>query len=82
MLSSVLRSKRAVQANIEIMRTFVKLRVMLTSHREFAQRLNAKCSLHYIEIYHKLYGRDNHLCFQREILIIVCIEIYSPPSYT
>ncbi len=82
MLSSVLRSKRAVQANIEIMRTFVKLREMLTSHREFAQRLNAKCSLDCIKIYQKLYGQDNHLCFQREILIIACIETYSPPSYT
>ena len=40
MLSSVLRSKRAVQVNIEIMRTFVKLREMLTSHQELSQRLN------------------------------------------
>jgi predicted restriction endonuclease len=40
MLSSVLRIKRAVQVNIEIMRTFVKLREMLTSHQELSQRLN------------------------------------------
>jgi hypothetical protein len=39
MLSSVLRSKRAVQVNIEIMRTFVKLREMLTSHKDFARKL-------------------------------------------
>jgi len=32
MLSSILRSKRAVQVNIEIMRTFVKLRKILSSH--------------------------------------------------
>ena len=32
MLSSVLRSERAVQVNIAIMRTFVRLRVMLTSN--------------------------------------------------
>ncbi len=41
MLSSVLRSKRAVQVNIEIMRTFVKLRRMLATHEDFARKLNA-----------------------------------------
>ena len=33
MLSSVLNSKRAVQVNIEIMRTFVRLRQMLLSNK-------------------------------------------------
>ena len=32
MLSSVLRSKRAVQVNIQIMRTFTRLREMIRSH--------------------------------------------------
>jgi len=36
MLSSVLRSSRAVQVNIAIMRAFVSLREMLASHRELA----------------------------------------------
>jgi len=40
MLSSVLRSRRAVQVNIEIMRTFVKLRMMLASNRELAEKLD------------------------------------------
>jgi hypothetical protein len=40
MLSSVLRSERAVQVNIAIMRAFVKLREMLASHRDLARRLN------------------------------------------
>ena len=40
MLSTVLRSKRAVQVNIEIMRTFVKLRQMLSSNRELATKLD------------------------------------------
>ena len=39
MLSSVLRSKRAVQVNIQIMRTFVKLREILSTHKELAQKL-------------------------------------------
>ncbi len=41
MLSSVLRSKRAVQVNVEIMRTFVKLRRMLASHAQLSRKLNA-----------------------------------------
>ncbi|MBI1977493.1 MAG: ORF6N domain-containing protein [Candidatus Omnitrophica bacterium] len=40
MLSSVLRSKRAVRVNIEIMRAFVKLRQLLASHADLARKLN------------------------------------------
>ncbi len=40
MLSSVLRSKRAVAVNIEIMRAFVKLRQLLASNAELARRLD------------------------------------------
>jgi phage regulator Rha-like protein len=39
MLSSVLRSKRAVQVNIEIMRAFVKLRMILSTHVKLARKL-------------------------------------------
>ena len=39
MLSSVLKSKRAVQVNIEIMRTFVRLRKWLASHEALARKL-------------------------------------------
>jgi 16S rRNA G527 N7-methylase RsmG len=39
MLSSVLRSERAVQVNIAIMRAFVKLREILSTHKELAQKL-------------------------------------------
>jgi hypothetical protein len=38
MLSSVLRSKQAVQVNIEIMRAFVRLRHLLSTSRVFAQK--------------------------------------------
>jgi len=41
MLSSVLRSARAVQVNIAIMRTFVRLREMLLSNADLARKLNA-----------------------------------------
>ena len=39
MLSSVLRSKRAVRVNIEIMRAFVRLRQFLSAHKELEQKL-------------------------------------------
>lgn len=39
MLSSVLRSKRAIEVNIMIMRTFVKLRKMMATHRDLAKKL-------------------------------------------
>jgi hypothetical protein len=41
MLSSILRSKRAIQVNIEIMRAFVRLRKILTSNAELARKLEA-----------------------------------------
>jgi phage regulator Rha-like protein len=40
MLSSVLRSKRAMMVNVAIMRAFVKLRQMMASHRDLARRLD------------------------------------------
>ncbi|MGH8633762.1 MAG: ORF6N domain-containing protein [Burkholderiales bacterium] len=41
MLSSVLRSERAVRVNIEIMRAFVQLRQMLSTHADLARKLAA-----------------------------------------
>ncbi len=41
MLSSVLRSDRAIDVNVEIMRAFVHLREMLSSHKELARKLAA-----------------------------------------
>jgi ORF6N domain len=41
MLSSVLTSRRAVQVNIAIMRAFVKLREILSSHKKLGSKLQA-----------------------------------------
>ena len=41
MLSSVLNSERAIAVNIAIMRTFVRLRQILATHKELAGRLKA-----------------------------------------
>ena len=40
MHSSVLRSQRAVQVNVEIMRTFVRLRRLLASHANLQRKLD------------------------------------------
>ena len=53
MLSSVLSSERAIEMNILIMRAFVKLRRILTTHKGLAQKieeLEKKYSKHEIEI--------------------------------
>src|SRR6266849_9024945 len=39
MLSSVLRSKAAIQVNVAIMRTFVKVREILATHRDLARKV-------------------------------------------
>lgn len=39
MLASVLRSERAVQVNIAIVRTFLRLRQMLQTHKDLARKL-------------------------------------------
>jgi hypothetical protein len=39
MLSSVLRSKRAIEVNIAVMRTFVRLREMISTNKVLARRL-------------------------------------------
>lgn len=51
MLSSVLRSERAVQVNIAIMRAFVSLRRMLTDNKELARKL--------VELESRLAGHDS-----------------------
>ncbi len=41
MLSSVLNSERAVQVNIQIMRTFTRLREMLMTHKDLKEKIEA-----------------------------------------
>ncbi len=40
MLSSVLRSRRAIAVNVEIMRAFVRLRELVNQHRDLAHKIN------------------------------------------
>ncbi|OGY24648.1 MAG: DNA-binding protein [Candidatus Woykebacteria bacterium RBG_13_40_7b] len=39
MLSSVLNNDRAIQVNIQIMRTFIKLRQLLSSHKDLVEKI-------------------------------------------
>lgn len=39
MLSSILHSERAISVNIQIMRTFTKIREMLATHKELRQKI-------------------------------------------
>jgi len=39
MLSGILNSKRAIQVNIMIMRTFIKLKQMIATHKELAYKI-------------------------------------------
>ena len=40
MLSSVLNSERAIQVNIQIMRTFTRLKRLIKGHRQLVKKLN------------------------------------------
>jgi hypothetical protein len=53
MLSSVLKSDRAIQVNIAIMRAFVKLRELLATHQDLALRLE--------ELEKKFYRHDGQI---------------------
>jgi len=41
MLSTVLKSKRAIQVNIQIMRAFTKLRQMLLTHKDLKKKIES-----------------------------------------
>lgn len=54
MLSSVLKSERAITVNIAIMRAFVRLRSILAAHKELACKLEAlekKTASNFEEVY-------------------------------
>ena len=53
MLSGILNSKRAVQMNIAIMRVFVKLRQILSTHKELVHKLN--------ELERRIERHDTHI---------------------
>ncbi len=69
MLSSVLKSPRAVQVNIEIMRAFVRLREAMATNRELAQKLR--------ELEGKIAGHDEQI---RAIFEAIRQLVAPPPA--
>ena len=65
MLSSVLNSDRAVQVNIQIIRTFIKIRALLATHKDLLEK---------IEKMEKNYDRQFRIVFQ------IIRELNSPPK--
>lgn len=68
MLSSVLRSPRAIQVNIAIMRVFVRLRETLALHKELAHKL--------AELERKIEGHDSSI----RTLFDAIRELAAPPA--
>lgn len=64
MLSSVLKSKRAIQINVQIMRTFVRMRQWAIENKDLAQRLS-ELENYFIE--HCEYNRRDSEKSQRQI---------------
>ena len=72
MLSSVLRSKRAVEVNIEIMRAFVRLRQLLSAHRELAERLT--------QLERQMGQRDQHVDSHFKQVFALLDKLFNPPG--
>lgn len=65
MLSSVLHSKRAVQVNIQIMRTFIRLREMLMSHKVLKEKIE-KMEAKYDKQFKAVFETIKELIVQKE----------------
>ena len=66
MLSSVLNSERAIEVNIAIMRVFVKIRQILATHKELAQKL--------LELEEQLHNHDHQI----EAIFEAIYQLISP----
>jgi hypothetical protein len=67
MLSSVLRSKRAIHVNIAIMRAFVTFREMLATHKDLADKL-AELEQRYDEKFRVVFDAIRQLMAQPTLL--------------
>ncbi|MDQ1267345.1 MAG: hypothetical protein QG635_2499 [Bacteroidota bacterium] len=63
MLSSVLKSEKAIEVNIAIMRTFVQLRRLMGIHKELAERID-KLELKYDKHIHEIFQLIQELIIQ------------------
>lgn len=72
MLSSVLRSPRAIAVNIEIMRVFVRLRRWAVEHQELARRMS--------ELEHEFHDRNREHATHIERIYALLDELVEPPE--
>lgn len=70
MLSSVLRSDRAIEVNVAIMRAFVRLREILATHKELARKLD--------ELEKKLGEHDQKF----QVVFEAIRQLMTPPAAT
>jgi hypothetical protein len=68
MLSSVLRSRRAILVNVQIMRTFTRLRQLISTHHELARKLDA--------LERKIKSHDHQI----EAIFDAIRELINPPE--
>jgi hypothetical protein len=68
MLSSVLNSRKAIKMNIQIMRAFVKLREILSTHKYLAEKLK--------ELELKIDSHDQQI----QAIFDVINQLLSPPE--
>ena len=79
MLSSVLSSERAVVVNIEIMRTFVRVRELATTHQDLAKRLaELELKTEGLEISHDTFNRNTRN--QLKQVFEAMRELMTPPE--
>jgi hypothetical protein len=67
MAASVLKSEQAVKISVHVVRAFVKLRELLSTHRQLAQKLEA--------LERRLDGHDEHI----QVLLSAIRELMVPP---
>lgn len=68
MLSSVLRSKRAILVNIQVMRTFTRLRQFISTHKELARKIK--------DLERKIRSHDHQI----EAIFEAIRELMNPPA--
>jgi phage regulator Rha-like protein len=72
MLSGLLRSDRAIDINIQIMRAFVRLRHLLSAHKELADRL--------AKLEQAMRDRDQTVQQQFQRVFALLDQLFSPPQ--
>jgi len=79
MLSSVLNSSRAIAINIEIMRAFVQVRAMATTHQDLAKRLaELELKTEGLELSHDAFSRNTRN--QLKQVFDALRELMTPPE--